>query len=139
MSLDQHLLVLEPQYRERVWGGQRLHPAQPPVGEAWIAFGSSRVASGPLAGRTLEELSRHLVADLLGTVVAARFGARFPLLAKLLDCADWLSVQVHPDDAQAETMVGRGEFGKTEAWYFIDTSPGSGSSPVSSPGWISRG
>ncbi len=122
-SLDQHLLVLEPQYRERVWGGQRLHPADPPVGEAWIAFGSSVVATGPLAGRTLDELSQQVGADLLGTVVAARFGVRFPLLVKLLDCADWLSVQVHPDDAQAKAMVGPDEVGKTEAWYFIDTSP----------------
>jgi mannose-6-phosphate isomerase len=60
---------------------------------------------------------------LLGTVVADRYGSRFPLLIKLLDCADWLSVQVHPNDAQARRMVGPGEFGKTEAWFFIETDP----------------
>jgi len=124
-SLDQHLLALEPQYRERVWGGQRLHPADPPIGEAWVAYGSSRVAAGPHAGQTLDELSERVGVDLLGTAVAKRFGSRFPLLIKLLDCAGWLSVQVHPDDAQARTLVGPGAFGKTEAWYFIETSPDS--------------
>lgn len=122
-SLHQHLLVLEPQYRERVWGGQRLHPADPPIGEAWVAYGPSRVAAGQQAGRTLDELTERFGADLLGTRVADRFGSRFPILIKLLDCAEWLSVQVHPDDAQARAMVGPGEFGKTEAWYFIETAP----------------
>jgi mannose-6-phosphate isomerase len=122
--LDQHLLTLEPQYRERVWGGQRLHAATPPIGEAWIAYGPSLVSSGPLSGRTLDQLATASGAELLGTSVSARFGTRFPVLIKLLDCADWLSVQVHPNDEQARRMVGPGEFGKTEAWYFIDTDPG---------------
>jgi mannose-6-phosphate isomerase len=121
--LDQHLLNLEPQYRERVWGGQRLHPAEPPIGEEWVAYGPTRVASGPQSGRTLDELVLRAGPDLLGTAVATRYGSRFPILVKLLDCADWLSVQVHPNDAQARTMVGPGEFGKTEAWYFVETSP----------------
>ncbi|MDG9415038.1 hypothetical protein OLF88_11310, partial [Streptococcus pneumoniae] len=55
---------------------------------------------------------------------AARLGGRFPLLIKLLDCADWLSVQVHPNDEQARRMVGPGEFGKTEAWHFLEVEPG---------------
>jgi mannose-6-phosphate isomerase len=46
-------------------------------------------------------------------------------LIKLLDCADWLSVQVHPDDEQARRMVGPDEFGKTEAWYFLSAATGS--------------
>jgi mannose-6-phosphate isomerase len=121
--LDQHLLSLEPQYRERVWGGQRLHRADPPIGEEWVAYGPTRVASGPQSGRTLDELVSRAGSDLLGTAVAARYGARFPILVKLLDCADWLSVQVHPNDAQAREMVGPGEFGKTEAWFFVETSP----------------
>ena len=122
-SLNQRLLAMEPQYRERVWGGQRLHPANPPIGEAWVAYGPSRVAAGPERGRTLDELVKRAGQDLLGTAVAGRFGSRFPILVKLLDCADWLSVQVHPNDAQARTMVGPSEFGKTEAWYFLETSP----------------
>jgi mannose-6-phosphate isomerase len=121
--LNQRLLAMEPQYRERVWGGQRLHPANPPIGEAWVAYGSSKVAAGPETGRTLDELANRAGPDFLGSAVAGRFGSRFPLLVKLIDCADWLSVQVHPDDAQARAMVGPGEFGKTEAWYFLETSP----------------
>ena len=121
---DQHLLTLEPQYRERVWGGQTLHPASPPVGEGWIAYGSSRVTAGRFSGRTLDELAADCGPALLGTAMADRFGARIPILIKLLDCADWLSVQVHPDDEQARRMVGPGERGKTEAWYFLDTGAG---------------
>jgi mannose-6-phosphate isomerase len=49
---------------------------------------------------------------------------RFPILIKLLDCADWLSVQVHPNDEQARRLVGPDEFGKTEAWYFLEAEPG---------------
>jgi mannose-6-phosphate isomerase len=123
-TFDQHLFTIEPQYRERVWGGQRLRAADPPIGEAWIAYGPSRVASVAPGGRTIDELIALHGAKLLGTAVADRFGTRFPLLIKLLDSADWLSVQVHPNDAQAHRMVGPGEFGKTEAWYFLDADPG---------------
>jgi mannose-6-phosphate isomerase len=120
--LGQNLLPLEAQYRERVWGGQRLRASDPPFGEAWIAFGQSVVASGPLAGRTAADLASEYGAALLGTSVHGRYGRRFPLLAKLLDCADWLSVQVHPNDEQARRMVGPGEFGKTEAWFFLEAA-----------------
>ena len=123
-KLGQKLLLLEPQYRERVWGGRRLKAAEPPVGEAWVGFEESRVAAGPHAGRTLAELAAEYGAELLGVEVWARYGARFPLLAKLLDCADWLSVQVHPDDDQARRLVGPTEFGKTEAWHFLEADEG---------------
>lgn len=123
-TLTQKLLPLEPQYRERVWGGQRLKAADPPVGEAWVAFEESRVREGVYAGRTVGELASEHGAQLLGSRTAERYGARFPLLVKLLDCADWLSVQVHPNDEQAARLVGPGEFGKTEAWHFIEAEPG---------------
>ncbi len=119
-GLGQSLLPLEPQYRERVWGGQRLRASDPPIGEAWVAFGESVVATGPLAGRKLADLAAESGPALLGSSVYGRYGRRFPLLAKLLDCADWLSVQVHPNDEQARRMVGPGEFGKTEAWFFLE-------------------
>lgn len=122
-GLDRSLLPLEPQFRERVWGGQRLRASDPPIGEAWIAFGDSVVATGPLAGRSLADLAAEHGPALLGSSVHGRYGRRFPLLAKLLDCADWLSVQVHPNDEQARRMVGPGEFGKTEAWFFLQTTP----------------
>jgi mannose-6-phosphate isomerase len=123
-KLNQRLLRLEPQYRERVWGGQKLKPADPPIGEAWVAFEQSRVREGLHEGQTVAELTSRYGAAFLGTAVANSVGFRFPLLIKLLDCADWLSVQVHPNDEQAEQLVGRGESGKTEAWHFIEVEPG---------------
>ena len=123
--LDNHLFALEPQSRERVWGGQLLRPATPPIGEVWAAYGPSRIAGGAHAGRTLDDLTAEYGAALLGSTVASHFGTHFPLLIKLLDCADWLSVQVHPDDEQACRMVGPDEFGKTEAWYFLSAATGS--------------
>ena len=125
-TLRQRLLILEPQYRERVWGGQRLRRSAPPIGEAWIAYGPSVVEGGPHAGETLDALMASHSTALMGTAVAKRYPARFPILIKLLDCADWLSVQVHPNDEQARRLVGPDEFGKTEAWYFLDAEPGAG-------------
>jgi mannose-6-phosphate isomerase len=124
MASMQHLYVLEPQARERVWGGQRLKPQLPPIGEIWCAYGRSRVQNGAAAGRTVDDLTRDLSAAFVGEVVAERFPESFPLLIKLLDCADWLSVQVHPDDEQAARLEGPGYRGKTEAWHFIDAIPG---------------
>lgn len=123
-TLKQKLFPLEPQYRERVWGGRRLKAADPPVGEAWVAFEESRVVEGVHAKRTVAELSSEFGEELLGREVFEKTGTRFPLLVKLLDCADWLSVQVHPNDEQAARLVGPGEFGKSEAWYFIEAEPG---------------
>ena len=115
---------LEPQFRARPWGGQRLRDADPPIGEAWIAFGDSHVADGPAAGRTVAQLVVEDPDGVLGTVVAERYGIRFPLLIKLLDTAAWLSVQVHPNDVQAERLLGTGEWGKTEAWHVIAADTG---------------
>jgi mannose-6-phosphate isomerase len=138
----QHLYVLEPQSRERVWGGQRLMPQQPPIGEIWCAYGKSRVQNGPAAGRTVEDLTRERSEAFVGRVVAERFPESFPLLIKLLDCADWLSVQVHPNDEQAARLEGPGYRGKTEAWHFIDAAPGAqilaGVRPGTSRGELAR-
>jgi mannose-6-phosphate isomerase len=123
-ALVQRLYLLEPQYRERVWGGQRLKPNDPPFGEAWVAFSESRVGAGTHAGQTVAELAKRYGAQFLGAQVAALHGERFPLLIKLLDCADWLSVQVHPNDEQAARLVGPGETGKTEAWHFLEAEEG---------------
>ncbi len=123
-DLSQRIYLLEAQYRERVWGGRRLKAHDPPYGEAWVAFEESRVAGGGQAGRTVGELAARDGAGLLGRDVAEAYGTRFPLLVKLLDCADWLSVQVHPNDEQARRLVGPEEFGKTEAWHFLEAEPG---------------
>jgi mannose-6-phosphate isomerase len=98
------------------------------VGEAWVSYGESVVATGPLAGSTLSELAARFGAGLVGSVVAAgdagREATRWPLLIKLLDCADWLSIQVHPNDEQARRLTGPGESGKTEAWFVLEAEPG---------------
>ncbi len=111
--------------KERVWGGTRLHaPLTLPIGELWVAGPWIRVAAGPHAGRTLEDLAVTFGSGLVGDAAATRNGPRFPLLAKLLDPAAWLSVQVHPDDDDARALAGPDAVGKTEAWYVIEAAPG---------------
>ncbi len=119
------VLRLQPHYVERVWGGRHLKPdSTVPIGESWIVFEEEKVLSGPLAGHALSEVAESYGADLLGSRVVAKTGKRFPLLIKLLDCEAWLSLQVHPNDEQAERLEGPGHFGKTEAWYVLHAEPG---------------
>jgi mannose-6-phosphate isomerase len=113
---------LIPQYRDYLWGGQRLRPGLP-TAEAWVVYEHDQIASGPFAGRTLAEAAAQDAIGLLGAHIVTRTGARFPLLIKILDCAQWLSLQVHPDDAAAERLEGPGHFGKTEAWHVLDATP----------------
>ena len=114
---------ISPLYREYVWGGGRLRPGQK-TAEAWVVYEEALIIDGPFAGRTLADAAASLGSDLLGRRAVERTGLRFPLLIKLLDCADWLSLQVHPNDEQAAVLEGPGFFGKTEAWHFIETEPG---------------
>jgi mannose-6-phosphate isomerase len=119
------LLQVVPEYHHRVWGGQQLKPdLEKPFGEAWLVFEGNKIKSGSFAGQRLEEVARVLGSDLLGARALERTGSRFPLLIKILDCADWLSVQVHPNDEQALKLEGKGQFGKTEAWHVLDAVPG---------------
>jgi mannose-6-phosphate isomerase len=115
-------LPLIPQYRDYLWGGTRLRPGQL-TAEAWVVHEADRIASGPRAGRTLAEVAAEDGAALLGEAAVMRTGLRFPLLIKILDCAQWLSLQVHPDDAAAARLEGPGQSGKTEAWHVLDAAP----------------
>ena len=117
-------LLLTPEYRDYVWGGSRLRPGHVPTAEAWVIYEGDRIASGALAGQTLAEAAAAYGAALLGRRAVQRTGTRFPLLIKLLDCAQWLSLQVHPNDEQAVRLEGPGQFGKTEAWHFIEAEAG---------------
>jgi len=121
-------LRFEPIYQYRIWGGRRLAdlltaplPGDGPIGEAWILSDredhASRVANGPLKGRTIGQLMEEFRPQLLGKL-AQRF-PRFPLLLKFLDAREMLSVQVHPSDAQT-TLLPTGETGKTEAWVVLE-------------------
>jgi mannose-6-phosphate isomerase len=115
-------LMFTPEYRDYIWGGQRLRPGTL-TAEAWVVYENDRIASGPLAGRTLAEAAAQYGAALLGLAVLQRRGPRFPLLVKLLDCNQWLSLQVHPNDQQAKQLEGPEQNGKTEAWYILEAAP----------------
>lgn len=114
---------LAPEYRDYVWGGLRLRPEVVPTAEAWVIFAGNRITSGPYAGRSLSDLSSEFGMDLLGKKAVAQTGSRFPVLVKILDCAQWLSLQVHPNDEQAQRLEGEGFFGKTEAWHVLEAAP----------------
>jgi mannose-6-phosphate isomerase len=110
-----------------VWGGRRLAaalgrplPGDGPYGEAWLVSDHASHPSVATAGHTLRDLMEHDRAALLGP--AAESHSCFPWLIKLLDANDWLSVQVHPDDAAA-ARLWPGERGKTEAWFILDAAP----------------
>jgi mannose-6-phosphate isomerase len=116
--------TLHPEYRDYVWGGDRLRPGHSPTAEIWAVHEGNLIASGPHSGQTLRQLSSEQGDRLLGRNVQSKTPGRFPLLIKLLDCADWLSLQVHPDDKLAIELEGPGMFGKTEAWHVLDAAPG---------------
>lgn len=116
---------LRPIYQQRVWGGNRLQPdAGLPVGEAWVVYEGNQVEGGVWANQTLADVSGELGEDLLGSAAVAQTGDRFPLLIKLLDSREWLSVQVHPNDEQAARLEGPGLLGKTEAWHILEAELG---------------
>ena len=117
-------LLMAPDLRVRPWAGARLAPAAASIGEAWLAGPASRVLDGPLVGRSLDELAAELGTDLVGSRGLVHGRGGFPVLVKLIDAAEWLSVQVHPDDAQALELEGPPGIGKAEAWLVLDASPG---------------
>jgi mannose-6-phosphate isomerase len=133
MAIPLYPFKFQPIYKERIWGGRnlaRLFGRQLPdgrtIGESWeladLAEGTSIVANGPEAGKTLMELTAALGGRLLGTAKAMSDG-RFPLLLKLLDAETILSLQVHPD-ARAAAEIGGGAAMKTECWYVIESRGG---------------
>ena len=117
-------LKLIPEFRDYVWGGDHLRPGHNPTAEAWVVWEGDRIETGVLAGKTLGEAAIEYGPILLGEKAIARTGLRFPLLIKLLDCAQWLSLQVHPNDEQAVQLEGPNQFGKTEAWHVLGAQPG---------------
>lgn len=116
-----------PRFDPRPWGTLDLSPIYPnhkfeeKIGEAWLTGDDCKVANGPLTGKTLSQLSEQCQRELVGD--APGNAKRFPLLLKFLFPHEKLSVQVHPDDAQAR-RVGQ-PWGKTECWYVAHALPGS--------------
>jgi mannose-6-phosphate isomerase len=123
--------MFEPKLVETIWGGRGLetlfNKPLPPgklIGESWEIYDGNAVINGPLAGRTLAEITASYGKQLLGSRVEEN--ARFPLLVKLSTTEMDLSIQVHPDDAYArEKESGSGYSGKMETVYILDTKPGS--------------
>jgi len=117
-------------YKQRIWGGQRLRdvfgkelPPGEKIGESWeladLPEDKSVIANGELAGQTLHSAIEQYSKEITG---AENFVLPFPLLIKILDAEDVLSVQVHPDSETCRRM-GKGE-PKTECWYIIAAEPG---------------
>ncbi len=122
--------VFHPLFKERVWGGRRLEelyhkplPAGVRVGESWEVSDRpgdvSVIANGPLAGKDLRWLLQNHGPEVLGATTPAP--PRFPLLVKLLDARETLSLQVHPPAGKAARLGGEP---KTEMWWIAEAAPG---------------
>lgn len=125
------LLQFTPIYQTRVWGGRQLAtqlhrtlPDAQPYGEAWDLVDreteQSHVAHGPWAGTSLHDLWTHHRDEIFGPCYRSHPATRFPLLIKVLDCADDLSIQVHPPSTIAAELHGEP---KNELWYVAHAEP----------------
>lgn len=122
-------LKFRPILKQRIWGGQKLRdyckeiPSGEKIGESWeladLPEDKSVISNGELAGQTLSSAIQKYPKEITGD---ENFAGPFPLLIKLLDAQDILSVQVHPDEQTCERL-GKGE-PKTECWYIIAAEPG---------------
>ncbi|GAB4452210.1 MAG: mannose-6-phosphate isomerase, class I [Anaerolineae bacterium] len=135
MDKTTYPLTFTPVFRNYLWGGRNLETklgrALPPgiVAESWEISGHpsspTTVENGPLAGQTLPQALAVLGLDLVGSRSQAMLNrGKFPLLVKLLDATQPLSVQVHPNDDYANRHEN-GELGKTEMWYILHAEPDS--------------
>lgn len=132
--MELYPLKFRPMLMQKVWGGERLKqyyrhdkPEMSKVGETWdvVALDEERdseVVNGFLQGNTLSELVEVYMGDLVGDKVYERYGNYFPLMVKLIDAADRLSVQVHPNDELAHEYDEPA--GKTEMWYVMKAEVG---------------
>ena len=129
METGLYPLRFKPVYKDYFWGGddivKKYHRDVPPgtYAESWEVSdrldGMGVVANGPMAGKTLRELVQRFGKQITGTHATT---SGFPLLIKLIDAHDKLSVQVHPNDDTAKQFGGEA---KTEMWYVLDAKPNS--------------
>lgn len=124
-------IVFAPVYKEKVWGGRALEsvygrklPNGTNYGEAWEFVDREgeqvTILNGPVAGRTLHDLWAHERTAVFGPAFANHPSERFPLLVKILDARDDLSIQVHPPASVASSLNGEP---KTEMWYIAHAEP----------------
>jgi mannose-6-phosphate isomerase len=127
-------LKFEPVLKEKIWGGKALvnhyHKNADPAlkfGESWelsaVSENLSVVSNGFLAGNNIQELIEVYMGDITGDAVFEKFGVEFPLLIKLIEAGDDLSIQVHPDNEMAKER--HKAYGKTEMWYILESRKGS--------------
>ena len=121
-------LKFKPAFKDKIWGGRKIkevlgmdYGPLPNCGEVWLLSGiwdeQSEIANGDFEGDEINDLVETFMGDLVGESVFDKYGEQFPLLLKIIDANDWLSVQVHPDDELAEKRdLGNG---KTEMWYVM--------------------
>ena len=133
MSTVLYPLKFKPIFKDKIWGGHKIkdvigldYGKLPNCGEAWLLSGlweeQSEVLNGDFAGDEINDLVETFMGDLVGEGVFDKYGEQFPLLIKIIDANDWLSVQVHPDDELAEKReIGNG---KTEMWYVMQADAG---------------
>lgn len=123
-----------PILKEKIWGGQNIKSIFGifdddivQCGEAWmlsaVKGNESEVANGHFAGNTIAEMAEIFMDDLLGEDVYRKYVQEFPLLLKIIDANDYLSVQVHPNNDIA-LKKHKLRFGKSEMWYVIHADPG---------------
>lgn len=128
-------LRFRPRLKPRIWGGSTLIAKKGKglridrsrqYGESWDLSGLrgdlSIVSNGMLKGNNIEELIEVYMGDLVGEKNFERFGVEFPLLIKMLDAQDTLSIQVHPNDEIAAER--HDSYGKSEMWYITDCEQG---------------
>jgi mannose-6-phosphate isomerase len=127
-------LKFRPIFKEKIWGGQKIKTElgldfrpMPNCGEAWVLSGvpgsESKVMNGFLKGNSLNDLLEVFMDDLVGEDLFYKHDKEFPVLVKFIDSNDYLSIQVHPDDALASKRKSGN--GKTEMWYILEAEPGS--------------
>lgn len=125
------ILKLQPIFKDYIWGGQRLREDfgfqsdLPKLAEGWMLAchqaGMNTIDGGSYDGQPLEQVVESVGKEALCGTNAARFPYS-PVLIKLIDAKDNLSIQVHPDNDYARRVEN--EFGKTEMWYVLDCEPG---------------
>ena len=125
-------LKFNPILKDKIWGGTKLKSLfnksaeTDKLGESWELSGyeddESVVTNGILKGNNLAELIEVYMGELIGDTIYDEYGLSFPLLFKLIDANENLSIQVHPGDEVAAER--HNSYGKTEMWYVVDADPG---------------
>jgi len=130
MSQQLSPVKLSPVFKDCLWGGEKLKTVYDkntdvsPLAESWELSchpnGMCSIASGPWKGKPFSEYIDYYSKEILGE--KAKKFSEFPLLVKLIDAEQDLSIQVHPDDEYA--LINEKQYGKTEMWYVVESDPG---------------